>query len=267
MRRPGQVTLLAVMLGAGLSAGISAWPASGGRSSTIVNVLAGYPTAKSFTFSQNTYLTPGLLVFKVFNRGKVAHTFEICTSPVAKATANSCKGQTTHTIRPGQSARLDVRLTQRGLYEYLSSVPGQAAGGMKGLLGVGVNLNGTAPDSTTTAVATTTTGPTSTTTCSGRCTPVTTTAPATKPAAVETLVGDPTVGASLFPTECGSCHALAAAKTSGGTGPDLDQVAPTQQLVVNYLENGSDAMPSFGGELTGVQINAIAAYVYRSTHS
>jgi mono/diheme cytochrome c family protein len=257
--------MLALVLTAGLAAGLGAWPAAGGHSSTIVNVLAGYPTAKSFTFSQNADLPPGPLVFKVFNRGRISHTFEICSAPVAKATANSCKGAKTRTIRPGQSATLDVRLAKRGLYEYLSSVPGQAAGGMKGLLGIGVNLNGTLPGATTTPVATTT-GPTSTTTCSGRCTPVATTTTGTKPPAVETLVGDPSVGASLFPTECGSCHTLAAAKTTG-SGPNLDQDAPTQQLVVNYLQNGSDDMPSFGGELTGAQINGIAAYVYRSTHA
>jgi mono/diheme cytochrome c family protein len=266
MRRPSQVTLLAVALVVGLTAGVGAWPASGGRSSTIVNVLAGYPTAKAFTFSQLADLPPGLLVFKVFNRGRVPHSFEICTAPVAKASANRCKGLKTKTIRPGQSATLDVRLTKRGLYEYLSALPGQAAGGMKGLLGVGVNLNGTLPGATTKPVATTT-GLTSTTTCSGPCAPVTITASGAKPPAVETLVGDPSVGASLFPTECGSCHALAAAKTTGSSGSNLDQDAPSQQLVVNYLQNGSDDMPSFGGELTGAQINGIAAYVYRSTHA
>ncbi len=62
-------------------------------------------------------------------------------------------------------------------------------------------------------------------------------------------------------------YTLAAAHTTGTSGPNLDEDAPTQQLIVNYVSNGSDDMPSFGGTLTGDQINAVAAYVYASTHS
>jgi cytochrome c6 len=140
---------------------------------------------------------------------------------------------------------------------------------MKGLIGVGVGLNGAAPSPSTAASGGTTTVcrgqcvPSKT--CSGRCAPTTTTAGG-KPPAIETLVGDANAGASLFAPNCGSCHVLAAAHTTGVNGPNLDDLAPGQTVIVNYVENGSDAMPAFGGTLTGAQINDIAAYVYRSTH-
>lgn len=141
---------------------------------------------------------------------------------------------------------------------------------MKGLIGVGVSLTGAPAGAVTTP-----TGGTSTvcrghcipsTTCSGRCTGTTTTTGG-KPPAIETLVGDPNAGAALFTANCGTCHALAAARTKGGNGPDLDEYAPGQTVIVNYVSNGSDAMPAFGGTLTGGEINDIAAYVYRSTHA
>ena len=49
---------------------------------------------------------------------------------------------------------------------------------------------------------------------------------------------------------------------SGGTvGPNLDQAKPSRTLVVDRLTHGKGAMPSFGGRLSGAQIQAVAAYV------
>jgi cytochrome c6 len=258
-----------VLLGAFVVAGALGGAATA-SSPTIVNVLAGYPTAEAFTLSQAAYLPPGAFQFRITSRGKALHTFEICTAPTAKATADSCRGITTRTLRGGQSATLTVHLAKPGLYEYLSTVKGQAAKGMKGLIGVGVSLTGAPPPAGSTAGGGTSTVCTGhcvpSSTCSGRCTPATTTTGG-KPPAVESLVGDPNAGANLFASNCGTCHALAAAHTKGGTGPDLDEYAPGQTVIVNYVNNGSDAMPAFGGTLTGGEINDIAAYVYRSTHA
>ena len=50
--------------------------------------------------------------------------------------ANSCTGKRTTALGKGQSATLTVTLAKAGKYEYLCTVPGHAAGGMKGLLTV-----------------------------------------------------------------------------------------------------------------------------------
>ena len=44
----------------------------------------------------------------------------------------------TKTLHPGDTASFTVKITKAGKYEYLCSIPGHAAGGMKGLIGVGV---------------------------------------------------------------------------------------------------------------------------------
>jgi mono/diheme cytochrome c family protein len=74
------------------------------------------------------------------------------------------------------------------------------------------------------------------------------------------------VGKSVFKSKCGSCHALAAANTRGGLGPDLDQLAPAKATVARQVRAGGGQMPSFAAALTPAQIDAVAAYVYASTH-
>jgi cytochrome c6 len=259
---------LVVCLAAGVLVSVATTAASGmgstmkngGSSPTVITVYAGSPTALAFTLSKTFDLPPGIFTFKVTSRGKERHSFKLCTLPATSAKPDSCAGVSTKTLKPGQSTTLTVTLIEPGRYEYLSTVAGQAARGMKGLIGVGVNAAGITPPPPDLASGTTTT-------CSGRCAAPTTTTTTTKPPAIESLVGDPTVGAALFPSNCGSCHALAAANTTGTSGPSLDADAPTQEILINYINNGSDAMPAFGGVLTAAQINGLAAYVYRSTHS
>jgi uncharacterized cupredoxin-like copper-binding protein len=53
-----------------------------------------------------------------------------------KPLANTCTGRSTSQITPGQSATLRVSILLKGTYEYLCTLPGHAAGGMKGLLTV-----------------------------------------------------------------------------------------------------------------------------------
>lgn len=65
----------------------------------------------------------------------------------------------------------------------------------------------------------------------------------------------------LFTQHCGSCHKLAAAGTSGASGPDLDQLKPPTAIVVKQVTNGGAVMPAFKGQLTPAQIKALAAYV------
>jgi mono/diheme cytochrome c family protein len=60
---------------------------------------------------------------------------------------------------------------------------------------------------------------------------------------------------------CTSCHTLADAGANGTVGPNLDQAKPPKALVVDRVTNGKGVMPSFKGQLTPAQIDAVATYV------
>jgi mono/diheme cytochrome c family protein len=76
---------------------------------------------------------------------------------------------------------------------------------------------------------------------------------------------DATAGAKVFASSgCGSCHTLAAAKSSGQVGPNLDAAKPGYDTVVVMVTNGGGGMPSFGGQLSKQQIRDVAAFVARS---
>jgi uncharacterized cupredoxin-like copper-binding protein len=61
----------------------------------------------------------GTVVFKVSNKGSVAHDFKI-------------NGKKTPLINAGKSATLTIKFTKAGKFAYLCTVPGHAASGMKG---------------------------------------------------------------------------------------------------------------------------------------
>jgi cbb3-type cytochrome c oxidase subunit III len=71
----------------------------------------------------------------------------------------------------------------------------------------------------------------------------------------------PTDGKTIFAANCGSCHALADAGTTGAVGPSLDDAKPSQALVTDRVTNGKGAMPSFAKSLDEAQIQAVAEYV------
>ncbi len=92
----------------------------------------------------------------------------------------------------------------------------------------------------------------------------------TREAATEETVpdieGDAETGAAVWgEAGCGSCHTLAAAGSTGTTGPNLDEVAPSFEQVVEQVTNGSGGMPAFEGTLTELQILDVAAFVVEST--
>jgi outer membrane protein assembly factor BamB len=68
-------------------------------------------------------------------------------------------------------------------------------------------------------------------------------------------------GKTLFTQNCASCHTLAAANATGAVGPNLDQLKPSEALLIHQITNGGGGMPAFGGRLTDAEIKAIAAYV------
>ena len=71
-------------------------------------------------------------------------------------------------------------------------------------------------------------------------------------------------GKKIFQTECGSCHTLAAAATTGKIGPNLDQLKPSEAIVQHQVEVGGGVMPAFKGTLTAQQIAAVAKFVATS---
>jgi mono/diheme cytochrome c family protein len=74
--------------------------------------------------------------------------------------------------------------------------------------------------------------------------------------------GGGTDGKSIFASAgCGGCHTLAAAGSSGTVGPNLDEAMPSLELAVDRVTNGQGGMPSFKGQLTEEQIQAVAEFV------
>jgi cbb3-type cytochrome c oxidase subunit III len=74
--------------------------------------------------------------------------------------------------------------------------------------------------------------------------------------------GGATDGKTIFATAgCTGCHTLAAAGSTGTVGPNLDQAKPSKQLVIERVTNGKSGMPSFKGQLSQAQIEAVATYV------
>jgi len=69
----------------------------------------------------------------------------------------------------------------------------------------------------------------------------------------------------LFESNCGSCHTLADAGTSGTIGPNLDQAKPSLQKAIMQITKGGGGMPAFKGQLTEKQIRALAQYLVRVT--
>jgi mono/diheme cytochrome c family protein len=66
---------------------------------------------------------------------------------------------------------------------------------------------------------------------------------------------------------CGACHALKAAGTQGGVGPDLDSSERLSRAVIRrQITLGIGGMPSYAGRLTPSQMDAVARFVYDSTH-
>ena len=105
-----------------LSTAGTAFAASERATATNVTVTAGKPSELKFTLSKKS-VAKGAVTFKVTNRGALAHDFRIA-------------GKKTKLLRKGQSATLRVVLARAGKFPYLCTVPGHAAGGMKGTLTV-----------------------------------------------------------------------------------------------------------------------------------
>jgi mono/diheme cytochrome c family protein len=87
------------------------------------------------------------------------------------------------------------------------------------------------------------------------------TPPATTTTTQTTRGGGAALGRQVFTQNCGSCHTLAAAGTSGTIGPNLDTLHPSEAVVERQVRNGGPGMPAFEGQLTDAQIKAVARFV------
>jgi uncharacterized cupredoxin-like copper-binding protein len=159
-------------------AGVAAKP-------VVVRVTAGKPIELAYRLSRYSLLPVGKPIeFKVSDGGVAFHDFKICTTATTSFKANSCTGLGTKVLHPSQSATLMVTLKKAGKYEFLCTLTGHAAAGMKGLIGVGVTVTAaeeTAAKPPKQSTTTTTTTPTTTTTTTTTTTKSTTTTTTTTP--------------------------------------------------------------------------------------
>jgi uncharacterized cupredoxin-like copper-binding protein len=102
---------------------------------TNVNVVAGKPSEFQFTLSKKS-VKHGKVVFKIANKGNVLHDFKVCTKPARAELATTCNGRGSRKLGPGKSITLTVVFKAKGRYEYLCTVAGHAAAGMRGVLKV-----------------------------------------------------------------------------------------------------------------------------------
>ena len=116
---------------------LPAMGATAGHAALVQNVTVTVTKATEFKFNlSKSALKKGVVAFKVSNGGALPHDFKVCSSNKGTITANTCTGRSTPLVSPGQSNTLRVTFLRSGTYEYLCTVPGHAAAGMKGLLKV-----------------------------------------------------------------------------------------------------------------------------------
>ena len=66
--------------------------------------------------------------------------------------------------------------------------------------------------------------------------------------------------------QCGVCHTLQAAGSTGDIGPNFDQFRSTIPQIISAVTNGIGVMPPWEGILTYEEIEAVAYYVFNSTN-
>ena len=66
--------------------------------------------------------------------------------------------------------------------------------------------------------------------------------------------------------QCGVCHTLQAAGSSGNIGPNLDQLRHSMSQIIYTVTNGIGVMQAWEGILTDKEIEAVAYYVFNSTN-
>jgi uncharacterized cupredoxin-like copper-binding protein len=116
---------------------VASLPVFAGAATKSSTVTVSIAPPNEFLFKLSTKTVPvGKVTFKVTNNGQLPHDFELCSSNKGTTKTNACTGKTTAMISPGQTVSLPVTVSKAGTYEYLCTVSGHAAYGMKGVLTV-----------------------------------------------------------------------------------------------------------------------------------
>jgi cytochrome c551 len=77
-----------------------------------------------------------------------------------------------------------------------------------------------------------------------------------------TTTGGEVDGKAVFAEAgCGGCHTFSAAGSNGSVGPNLDDANVTFDQAVQQVTNGGGGMPSFQGDLSQQEIEAVARFV------
>ena len=102
----------------------------------IKSVSVTINSSNEFHFTvKPTSVGRGIVTFTITNNGNLPHDFKVCSSNKG-GTANTCNGKGTKQISPKAKGKLVVTFLRSGKYEYLCTLPGHAAAGMKGILTV-----------------------------------------------------------------------------------------------------------------------------------
>ena len=102
--------------------------------SASVSVTMGKPSEFGYVLSTKT-VAHGKVTFAISNKGNLPHDFKICASNKG-GTATACTGTGSAQVSPGAMGTFSYTFKTPGSYEYLCTLPGHAAGGMKGILKV-----------------------------------------------------------------------------------------------------------------------------------
>ena len=65
--------------------------------------------------------------------------------------------------------------------------------------------------------------------------------------------------------QCGTCHSLKAAGSTGDIGPNLDILKPQIANIIYAVTYGVGVMPPWADILTAEEIEAVAYYVFSNT--
>jgi uncharacterized cupredoxin-like copper-binding protein len=133
------LALTAVLGCFALLAALPAFAGSSAKSSTklLKTVTVSISSKNEFHFTLSTSkVARSIVTFKITNNGVLPHDFEVCNSNKG-GTANTCAGKKTTLISgQGGTGKLVKTFVLKGKYEYLCTVPGHAAQGMKGIITV-----------------------------------------------------------------------------------------------------------------------------------
>lgn len=68
-------------------------------------------------------------------------------------------------------------------------------------------------------------------------------------------------GREIFVANCGTCHTLSDAGSTGSIGPTLDDTGLSQEAIEEQVRNGGGGMPAFEGQLSDQEITQVSEYV------